>query len=59
MKKTILALALMAAAGGANGALAQSPAAFNWTGYYVGGYAGYGWGRSEATESATITAMAG
>ena len=26
------------------------PSAFTWTGFYVGGYAGYGWARSTATD---------
>jgi outer membrane immunogenic protein len=29
---------------------ALSAPTFNWTGFYVGAYAGYGWGRTEATD---------
>lgn len=28
-----------------------APATYNWTGFYVGGYAGWGWGTSEATDA--------
>lgn len=33
------------------GAAQADPATYNWTGFYVGGYAGYGWGKSTATDA--------
>jgi outer membrane immunogenic protein len=32
--------------------LSAPPAAFNWTGYYVGANAGYAWGRTDVKASA-------
>lgn len=48
MRKVFVAI-FLAAAMSCTPALAQS-AMFNWSGFYVGGYAGYGWGRTTSTD---------
>ena len=50
-----VALALLAATALSTGTAqiafaAPAPPVYNWTGFYIGGYAGYGWGRTTARD---------
>jgi outer membrane immunogenic protein len=70
MKKLVLAISILAvSAVGASAAdlaarpYTKAPAAvvevYNWTGFYVGGHAGYDWGKSTDSISATNASAAG
>lgn len=51
----VAALALLDASGARAGA---APAAFNWSGFYIGGHAGYGWG-DVGTDTAVVSVPPG
>ena len=51
----VIASVLAAVSYGSIGAASAAPPAFNWTGFYVGGNVGYGWGSSDASVTFTDT----